>query len=276
MSPRTAILAAALSFSLFACRSRDAARALPDPSRRATPAGEAVPAPPPAPPPRPAVVERVLVPGDSPASVVFGPNGAPPRAVFLPGVCSNALGYLQSFQTAARDHGGIVAIDGDAPCPGGGPAFHTFTWDARRQHARIEAALAAAGVKEIDRAGLTVVGYSQGAAIAEQLVARWPDRYTRTVLIGSPQDPSAASLLAAAGVVTMSCSLDVTWRMKGAAAVLSRRGTPATYLEMPGCRHGGVAEAERVFGEAFDWLDANARAPREAARAVPIVGRAES
>jgi hypothetical protein len=28
---------------------------------------------------------------------------------------------------------------------------------------------------------------------------------------------------------------------------------------MPGCTHGNIADGERVFGEAFDWLAANAR-----------------
>ncbi|MCA9584531.1 MAG: hypothetical protein KC657_04160 [Myxococcales bacterium] len=249
-------------------------RAQQDPSAATPPAAIAPDAGPAEREPLPVRAERILVPGDSAATVVRGPHGETPRAVFMPGVCSNALGYVQSFQSAAQRFGGVVALDGDAPCPGAGPAFHTFSWDAGRQHARIEAALAAAGAKEIPAEGITVVGYSQGAAIAEQLVARWPERYTRVVLIGSPNDPSPSKLRSASAVVTMSCSLDVTWRMRGAADALSRRGTPATYLEMPGCRHGQVADAERVFGEAFRWLGDNAR-PRAAAAPTPIVGRVE-
>jgi pimeloyl-ACP methyl ester carboxylesterase len=256
------------------CDRRAPSRAQQDPSVVVVPAAVAPDAGPTERVALPARAERILVPGDSAATVVRGPHGETPKAVFMPGVCSNALGYIQSFQSAAQKFGGVVAIDGDAPCPGAGPAFHTFSWDAARQHARIEAALAAAGAKEIPAGGITVVGYSQGAAIAEQLVARWPDRYTRVVLIGSPADPSPTKLRSASAVVTMSCSLDMTWRMRGAAVSLSRRGTPATYLEMPGCRHGQVADAERVFGEAFRWLDDNAR-PRAAAAPTPIVGRLE-
>jgi hypothetical protein len=47
--------------------------------------------------------------------------------------------------------------------------------------------------------------------------------------------------------------------MREGARRIAAAGIPATYLEMPGCTHGNVADGERVFGEAFDWLAANAR-----------------
>ena len=54
----------------------------------------------------------------------------------------------------------------------------------------------------------------------------------------------------------MSCSLDVPYRMKAAARALEAVHVPVTYLEMKGCTHGQFSDAERVFTEAFDWLDA--------------------
>jgi pimeloyl-ACP methyl ester carboxylesterase len=198
------------------------------------------------------------VPGDLPASLVRGPGGGAPQVVFLPGVCSNAGAYLQGFPEAARDHGGVVAIDGDQPCPGA-PGFHTFSWNAPRQHERLQAALAAAGATGAPPGGLTIVGYSQGAAIAEQLVERWPDLYTRVVLIGSPVDPSPARVRTARAVVTMSCSRDVPGRMRDGARKIARVGVPSTYFEMPGCTHGNLADGDRVFGDVFDWLFQNAR-----------------
>ncbi len=234
------------------------AKALQPPAPSATP-----PPTEPPPPPQPAVVERVAVPGDLQASVVRGPDGAPPRIVFMPGVCSNAYAYLHEFPEAARAHGGIVAIEGDRPCGPSENGFHSFSWDPAHQRARLEAALAAAGVDTIPREGLTLVGYSAGAAIGELIVQLWPERYSRVVLIGSPVDPSVVHLGAARGVVTMSCSLDVPARMRGAAKRLTARGIPATYLEMPGCYHGMIADGERVFAAAFDWLDDNALPPKD-------------
>lgn len=223
------------------------------------------------PQPLPVLVERVRVPGDMPASVIRPLDTNPPRIVFLPGICSNALGYVQAFGEAARAHGGVVALDGDQPC-GNSKDFHSFSWDAGRQHARIEAAFAAAGMSEIPAGGITIVGYSQGASIAEQLVQRWPERYTRVVLIGAPTAPGPQRFLHARAVVTMSCSLDVSGRMREAARKINSAGVPSTFVEMPGCRHGQVAEGERVFSEAFDFLDDHSRPAAAGSSPVPIVG----
>lgn len=193
------------------------------------------------------------MPGDLPASVVRSSEGAPPTAVFLPGVCSNASAYLHAFPEAARRHGGVVAVEGDRRC-GQDEHFRTFSWDAARVHARIEAALTAAGLVEIPREGLTVIGYSQGASLAEQLAQRWPSRYRRIVLIGAPKDPSPRSFSRVGALVTMSCDRDVPGRMKRAAEATSRAGVPAAYFEMPGCTHGHIADGERVFDAAFRWM----------------------
>ena len=232
----------------------------------------APPAPEPAPPPPPpARVERIRVPGDSIASLVRSTDKKPPTTVFLGGVCSNANAYLQTFPEAAQKHGGVVAIEGDRECSADG-VFRTYSWDAGRQHQRIEAALAATGVTEIPKSGLTLVGYSQGAALAEQMVQRWPDRYRRIVLIGAPTDPAPKNFVSAGAVVTMSCDRDVVARMKTAATGITKAGTPATYVQMPGCTHGGIGEGERVFGEAFSFLNENAKSPRPSAAPIVIAG----
>lgn len=207
----------------------------------------------------PARVERVVVERDVPAAIVRDRQGDAPRIVFLPGVCSNAYAYLLSFPEAARAHGGVIAIDGDKPCGAEGSGFRSFSWDPARQDARLQAAFAATGASSIPREGLTLVGYSAGAGIGELMVQRWPTRYARVVLIGAPSDPSPARLSGARGVVTMSCSRDVPGRMREAARRIAAAGVPATYLEMPGCTHGNVADGERVFETAFDWLTDNAR-----------------
>jgi pimeloyl-ACP methyl ester carboxylesterase len=219
----------------------------------------------------PPEVIRVRVPGDLPASVVASADGAPPRIVFLPGVCSNAYAYLLGFPGAARAHGGVVALDGDEPC-GTDPNFRTFTSNPDLQHRRIESALAAAGEREIPAEGLTLIGYSRGATIAEKLAARWPERYTRIVLIGSPVDPSPTLVSKTRAVATMSCSLDVPPRMKEGARRIDKSGVPATYFEMPGCTHGNITDGERIFTETLDWLAAHQRPAVVAAAPVPISG----
>ena len=243
---------------LPACRE---AKATPNPDPPAhvshVPAPVPVPDLPPAPPP-PATVDPLPVPNDTPASIVrsLSPS-SPPTTVFLPGLCSNANAYLQAFPEAARRQGGVVAIEGDQPCI---PGFRSFSWDAAKLHARIEAATTAAGLTAVPREGLTLVGYSQGAALAEQLVQRWPSRYARIVLIGAPTEPSEKKLGEARAVVTMSCSRDVPWKMKEGTRRLLRAGVPSTYVEMPNCTHGNITDGDATFDAAFTFLRDNARA----------------
>jgi hypothetical protein len=49
--------------------------------------------------------------------------------------------------------------------------------------------------------------------------------------------------------------------MRDAARRVSAAGVPATYLEMPGCTHGNIADGEHVFDTAFDWLTEHAASP---------------
>lgn len=224
-------------------------------------------------PEAPAKVEKLLVPGDQPISIVRGGGGAPPLTVFVPGVCSNANGYMQAFPTAAKKQGGVIALEGDQPC-GNLVGWHTFAWDAVKLNGRIMAAFAASGLTTIPKEGITLVGYSQGAALGEQLAQRWPARYTRLVIIGAPTDPAAAHFSGASAVVTMSCSRDNTARMKDATSRLNHADVPSTYIEMPNCSHGYITEGDRTFGEAFDFLRTNARATKVDAKPEALVGPA--
>ncbi|AKT37562.1 alpha/beta hydrolase [Chondromyces crocatus] len=204
----------------------------------------------------PATATEVAVPGDLPAFVVRGADGGCPRMVFLSGMCSHGLGYIQSFQAAARDHGGVLALQGDTACSADG-AFRKYSFDLDKQDARIQAALATCGGKAED---LVLAGYSQGAYVAERLAERWPERYTRLVLIGAPTTPSAARLRKLRGAVLVSGEHDAKYRMKDGTKALEAAKVPAMYLEMPGAGHGQMTEAERTMDEALTWLDEHARA----------------
>jgi hypothetical protein len=207
----------------------------------------------PAPLPFP-TIEHAEVAKDSPTYFIRGENPAQARVVFMPGLCSNAAAYLTAFPIAARDHGGIVAIDGDKPCGAKDSGFHSFTWSADMQHARIEKALAAAG-QSPPPDGYTLVGYSAGASIAEMVHQKWPDLFPRLLLIAPPEDLWIDKLMKAKAVVSMSCSRDVPGRMKDGAKKLGAKGVRSIYMEMPKCTHGNITEGERIFGEAFAWLD---------------------
>lgn len=206
-----------------------------------------------APPAEPAVAEPLEVPGDLPAWWVRSADGRPPRIVFLPGICSNAGAYLMGFPEAARAYGGAVAMDGDRPC-GASKDFHSISSDPAHEEPRIRAVLKAAGWGDREPEGLVLIGYSLGATLIENLVAKHPERYARVMLIGSPKDPRLDRLKGAERVATMSCSLDVPFRMKGAIKTLDKGGVLARYFEMPGCTHGNFAQPEQILGEALAWL----------------------
>jgi alpha-beta hydrolase superfamily lysophospholipase len=206
-------------------------------------------------------VERLAVPNDLPASIVWARDGRPPTIVFLPGVCSNAGAYLWGFAETARAHGGVIAMDGDRPC-GGSRDFRSISSDPAHEEPRLLAALAAAGLPKERAPEVILIGYSLGATLIENLVRTAPERWRRAILIGSPRDPRLDRLGRAAAIATMSCSLDVPHRMKGATKRLEGAGVPSAYFEMPGCTHGNLAEGDRVFDEALRWIEARPIAPR--------------
>lgn len=228
----------------------------PAPPAAALPSVSAAPEPPPPAQivPGPAIVERFAVPGDRDASIVKSADGRTPRLVFLPGICSNGGAYLYGFAEAARAHGGAIAIDGDQPC-GNLKDFSSTTSDPEHEEPRILAALGAAGVADPKTHDVILVGYSLGATLIENMVKKNPERYPYVILIGSPRDPRLDRLQGARAVVTMSCSWDIPGRMKGAAKRLTAAGIASTYFEMPGCTHGNLADGDRIFHDAFLWLE---------------------
>ncbi|AUX42095.1 hypothetical protein SOCE26_035220 [Sorangium cellulosum] len=203
----------------------------------------------------PLVATEMAVPGDRPAFVVTGRGGACPRMIALHGMCGHGLGFVQAFQGAAREHGGVLGLQGDIPCGADG-VFTKYSPNPEETDERIRKALAACGGAAED---LTIIGYSQGAYVGERLAERWPERYSRLVLLGAPTTPSAARLRDIQGAVLISGEFDAKYRMKDGTTGLLAAKIPAIYREMPGAHHGEMPEAERLMDDALDWLDANAR-----------------
>ena len=206
------------------------------------------------------VVSTVPIGGDLPAFVVPGAPGTTTHMVFLHGRCGHAKGYAEAMANAASTRGTLVAPQGDVACDGNGA--RRWSPDIEKLDARVNAALGALG--EADPASLTdivVIGYSEGAARAEALASRWPERYSRVILIGAPSAPSAARLGAIRGAVMMAGDRDAAQEsMKSAARALDAAGVPATYRVLPDAAHGEMgSRPEAVMDEALTWLDANAR-----------------
>jgi predicted esterase len=185
-----------------------------------------------------------------------GPRG-PGRLVFLHGMCGHGLGYAQSFQHSAAKHGTLISPQADRTC-GEGP-WAKWSNDLAALDGRIIDAFRALGHTD-PITDILVMGYSQGATRAEALARRWPERYTRLVSIGAPDAPSARGLDALRGAVLMAGEHDRQDQMKRGMRVLQRLGIPATFIEIPGARHGEMGPTpEATMAQALDWLAANQR-----------------
>lgn len=176
--------------------------------------------------------------------------------VYLHGRCGDPKAFT-AFARAASNVGTLVSFVGDQACKGG----DRFKWsgDVVSLDKRISRTLEHVG-KTLDRdlaaaPERVAIGYSQGALMAESLGTRFPERYARVVLIGGPRAPKDTSLGKTSAVLLMAGDLDARQHLRLAKDDLERRGKRASYLELPGARHGEYgAEAERVMGEAFSWL----------------------
>lgn len=201
------------------------------------------------------------VPGDVPAFVLRGAKGAPALMVFLHGRCTHALGYVQAFQFAAAERGTVIAPQGDQAC--GVAPFRRWSPDIDKVEERISAALQAAGYEDPSLVQDRIaIGYSEGASRAEALAQRFPERYSRVILIGAPAAPSAARLRAVRGAVMMAGDRDAQEPMKAGMRSLLAASIPATFIAIPGAAHGQMGDGERVMRDAFAWLWANEKPAR--------------
>jgi predicted esterase len=183
-----------------------------------------------------------------------GPYG-PAHLVFLHGMCAHALGYAQSFQFSAAKKGLLIAPQGDKACG----QWASWSNELDRLDARIVSAFRSADpndpVEEV-----VAIGYSQGAMRAEDLVRKWPARYTRLVLIASPRVSSARGFERIRSAVMMAGERDRKDLMKESARVLSQAGIPSTFMVIPEATHGAMGPTpEKTMGEALDWLFAHDR-----------------
>jgi len=247
---RSTALAALLAFTLRDCRDSVAPAAEPP----APAASGARPSPRATGPIRIEVLDEAA---DPPTFVMRGaPHGTAPM-VFLHGMCGHGLGYAQSFQRSAARKGLLIAPQGDVKC-GRGP-WAKWSGDVSALNARIEASFRALGLEALE--DVLVMGYSQGATRAEQLARKYPERYTRVILMGAPQATSARGLERLRGAVMMAGERDRQDLMKAGARALAAADIPATFQIIPEARHGAMGPTpEKTMGEALDWLFANQRA----------------
>lgn len=201
--------------------------------------------------------ETIQVPKDQPVFVVPGDTGKRSVIVYLHGRCGDPLAGINAFPEASSQRGTMISVQADEPCPNN-PQRRRWGADLRAIQTRIDAAISAVAAQReggLDTSELTLIGYSEGALRAEQIAKKYPSRYPRVVVIGSPVTPSATSFANVKAVITMVGELDRQDLMRAGYADIEKSGKPVRFMQLPGVGHGKYgADGNRVLDEAFTWL----------------------
>ena len=172
------------------------------------------------------------------------------HAVLFGGQCAQPQGYAEAIKVAAGRRMQLVALRGDKPCSG---EFRGWQFDLDALSARIDRTFRGLGLGE--PRDVLLIGYSQGASVAELLVAHEPEKFTRAILIAKPSKPAPWHFKKALGVATMAGTRDVQQGMIQGSRALSAAGVRARYFPLPGAVHGYMGDdPEGTFEQVFAWL----------------------
>lgn len=186
-----------------------------------------------------------------PVFVMRGGTRGPAPLVFLHGMCGHGLGYAQAFAFSAAKKGTLIAPQADVSCGG---ELSKWSVDASRLDARIVETFRALG-SPADQAEITLIGLSQGADRAVQLVKRYPQRYTRLISIAAPSAVKFGELRGLRAAVMMAGQFDRQDLMRQSTRALEATGVPAAFMVLPRGRHADFGETpEQSLGAALDWL----------------------
>lgn len=214
--------------------------------------GEAVP------PPRGDGISKIDVPGEARDPYVVDGNPSVRRPiVYLHGMCGDPKEDLDAWGNIAKQHGTIIAVMGDVPCPDK-PGRLKWSTDASAIDARIDTvvkAVSEARGLRLEPEEIVVIGESMGAARAELLATKFPDKYTRLVLVGSPQTPSPQNLKGVKAVANLAGEKERQSMMKEGTRALESAGTPTRFWELPEATHGNYGpDGERIMNEALGFV----------------------
>jgi pimeloyl-ACP methyl ester carboxylesterase len=214
--------------------------------------GEAIP------PARSEGIAKVDVPGENRDPYVVDGNPSVRRPiVYLHGMCADPKEDLDAWGNIAKQHGTIVAVMGDVPCQGK-PGRLMWSTDAAAIDAKIDAAIKATaearGVK-LEPGEMVVIGESMGAARAELIATKFPDKYSRLVLVGSPQTPSPKNLKGVKAVANLAGEKEQQTMMRQGTKALENAGMPTRFWELPEATHGNYGpDGERIMNEALSFV----------------------
>lgn len=203
---------------------------------------------------------NVDVSGDKAVLVVAGNERVKRPIIHLHGMCGAPKDDLDQFGAAvAKEHGTIIAVTGDVPC-NDQPGLFQWSGDTDKIDARISAAIDAVNAARslsLAKNEVLVIGESMGAARAESLAAKKPERYSRLVLVGSPQTASPQNLGKVKAVANVAAEKEPQAMMKNGTKALAAAGLASQFWELPGATHGEYGpDGGRVMSEAVAFVAA--------------------
>ncbi len=205
-------------------------------------------------PPRSSPIGVVAVPDDRDVLVVTGETTRP--IVYLHGMCGEARSDLEAWSASVREHGTVIALEGDAACPRG--SGRSWSVNPGALDARIDSAVRAVSSArriELDPREVIVIGESMGASRALGLASRFPAKYTRLVLVGGPETPSAKDLHGVKAVALLAGEHEPQEKMRLGTARLEGAGVDARFWELAGATHGSYgSDGARTMGEAVAFV----------------------
>jgi predicted esterase len=172
------------------------------------------------------------------------------QAVLFGGQCAQPQGYIDAIKVAASRRVQLVALRGDKECTGD---YRGWKFDLEALSRRIDRTFR--GLSLGEPRDVLLIGYSQGASVAELLAAREPEKFTRVVLIAKPSRPEPWHFKGVKSVVTMAGTRDAQQLMIQGSRTLSAAGVRARYFPLPGAAHGYMGDdPEGTFDEVLGWL----------------------
>lgn len=206
------------------------------------------------PPPAPRGTRELTASDGAGLLVHYGSPGQKRVLVYLHGKCDEPGPALEAFAGSVEGQGHVVAPRATEPCPNGKTMWTTDIDQLDAQiRAAVDAAEASAGARW-SKEKQVLIGYSQGAARGEALVARQP-RFAWTVFIGAPEAPSAEAYGNVTAASFLAGDKDRQDLMKRGEKALQEAGKPVRYLVLPGAEHGEFGpDGGRVMREAVGFV----------------------
>ena len=193
--------------------------------------------------------------GDRSLRVSHAPSSQMHPIIYLHGMCGNSKG-ADLWSNLATQYGTLIVVRADEPC-GDRPGYK-WPKDLSLIQARIDAALQAVKSERggfLDTEHPTLIGYSQGAYRAEQLVGAYPERYPRALLGGPPTPPSYDALKSLSRVAVMGGELEDRAHMEAGTADLIAHGMRAQFFILPNVHHGSYGpQGRKVVERALSFI----------------------